>query len=185
MRSQAEAGGVLAHLATNLRRLRLAAGLSQDELARLSGLSRRMVNGVEAGSTNISLANLDHVAAALKVAFVDLVQPPQQPHDSLRVLMWQSASQASQAVLLGAAPASRQVELWSWTLAPGERYDAQADPAGFSEMLYVLEGELQLVLAAETRLLAMGDFFVFSSAQAYAYVNAGASTLRFTRNVAS
>ena len=183
MRSQAEAGGVLAHLAANLRRLRVAAGLSQEELARLSGLSRRMVNGVEAGSTNISLANLDHVAAALKVAFVDLVQPPQQPHDSLRVLMWQSASQASQAVLLGAAPASRQVELWSWTLAPGERYDAQADPAGFSEMLYVLEGELHLVLAAGTRTLVTGDFFVFSSAQAYAYVNAGASTLRFTRNI--
>ncbi|MNN18919.1 Cupin domain protein [compost metagenome] len=99
--------------------------------------------------------------------------------------MWQSESQASQAVLLGAAPASRQVELWSWTLAPGERYDAQADPAGFSEMLYVLEGTLQLVLAAETRQLATGEFFVFSSAQAYAYVNAGASTLRFTRNVAS
>ncbi|MDO8032691.1 XRE family transcriptional regulator [Janthinobacterium sp. SUN128] len=181
MRSQAEAGGVLAHLATNLRRLRLAAGLSQEELARKSGLSRRMVNGVEAGSTNISLANLDHVAAALNVAFVDLVQP----HDSLRVLMWQSASQASQAVLLGAAPASRQVELWAWTLAPGERYDAQADPAGFSEMIYVLEGELQLELAAGTRTLGTGDFFVFSSAQAYAYVNAGESTLRFTRNVAS
>lgn len=187
MRSQAEAeaGGVLEHLAKNLRRLRLAAGLSQEELARRSGLSRRMVNGVEAGSTNISLANLDHVAAALGVAFVDLVQPPRQRHESLRVLMWQSASQASQAVLLGATPASRQVELWSWTLAPGERYDAQADQAGFSEMLYVLEGELQVVLAAETRHLATGDFFVFSSAQAYAYVNAGVSTLRFTRNVVS
>ena len=185
MRSQAEAGGVLAHLAANLRRLRQAAGLSQEELARQSGLSRRMVNGVEAGSTNISLANLDHVAAALGVAFVDLVQPPQRPHDSLRVLMWQSASQASQAVLLGAAPASRQVELWSWTLAPGERFDAQADPAGFSEMLYVLEGTLQLVLAAETRQLATGDFFVFSSAQAYSYVNAGEVPVRFTRNVAS
>ncbi|MDN2672345.1 XRE family transcriptional regulator [Janthinobacterium sp. SUN026] len=185
MRSQVEAGGVLEHLAKNLRRLRLAAGLSQDELARKSGLSRRMVNGVEAGGTNISLANLDHVAAALNVAFVDLVQPPRQPHDSLRVLMWQSASQASQAVLLGAAPASRQVELWSWILAPGERYDAEPDPAGFSEMLYVLEGELQLELAAGTRTLATGDFFVFSSAQAYSYVNAGSSTLRFTRNVAS
>lgn len=83
----------------------LPAGLSQEELARLSGLSRRMVNGVEAGSTNISLANLDHVATALGVAFVDLVQPPQQLHDSLRVLMWQSASQASQAVLLDAGRA--------------------------------------------------------------------------------
>ena len=185
MRSQVEVGGVLEYLAKNLRRLRLSAGMSQEELARLSGLSRRMINGVEAGGTNISLANLDHVAAALGVAFVDLVQPPRQPHDSLRLLMWQGVAPASQAVLLGAAPATRQVELWSWTLAPGECYAAQADPAGFSEMIYVLEGTLDIVFATNAKQLAAGEFFVFSSAQAYSYVNAGTALLRFTRNVAS
>lgn len=185
MRTRIESGGVLEHLAANLRRLRHAAGLSQEELAHNSGLSRRMVNGVEAGSINISLANLDHVASALGVAFVDLVQPPHQQQDRLRVLMWQSDTQASQAVLLGVAPASRQVELWSWTLAPGERYDAEPDQAGYSEMIYVVEGELQIVFASESKQLATGDFFVFSSAQSYSYLNPGEVLLRFTRNVLS
>jgi transcriptional regulator with XRE-family HTH domain len=185
LRSQAETGTVLEHLSQNLRRLRLAAGLSQEELARRSDLSRRMINGVEAGSTNISLANLDHVAAALGVSFVDLVRPQQQAQDPSQLLMWQSPTGASQAMLLGAAPASRQVELWSWTLAPGERYDALPDQSGFSEMIYVIEGELHIVFDDRTKQLAAGAFAVFSSAQRYAYLNPGAGPLRFTRNVVS
>lgn len=183
MRSQAEGEGVLAHLAHNLRRLRLAAGISQDELARRSGLSRRMINGVEAGNSNISLGNLDHVADALGVEFVDLVKAPHQPLERMDMLMWQSASGASHAKLLGAAPATRQASLWWWELAPHERYDALPDSPGFSEMLYVIEGQLRIVFASEEKLLSKGDFFVFSSAQQYAYVNAGAGVARFTRNV--
>jgi transcriptional regulator with XRE-family HTH domain len=177
-------GNVLEHVALNLRRLRLQAGLSQDALAHLAGLSRRMINGVESGSTNISLSNLDHVAAALGVTFVDLVRPPQAPDEYLRTLIWTSESGASNAVLLGAAPATTQVELWQWTLAPGERYDASPDGPGFSEMLWVLSGELTL-RTDQDRTIRAGDFLVFSSTQWYSYVNLGAEPLHFVRNVIS
>lgn len=177
-------GTVLEHVALNIRRLRLEAGLSQEALAQLSGLSRRMINGVESGSTNISLSNLDHVATALNVTFVDLVRPPQTPNESIRTLIWTSESGASNAVLLGAAPATKQVELWHWTLAPGERYDASPDGPGFSEMLSVLSGELTLQ-ADQNRTIRAGDFIVFSSAQWYSYVNIGAEPVHFFRNVIS
>lgn len=36
------------------------------------------------------------------------------------------------------------MELWRWTLAPGERYDALPDGPGFSEMIWILSGELTL-----------------------------------------
>jgi len=185
LRSQEETRSVLEHLSQNLRRLRLAAGLSQEELARRSGLSRRMINGVEAGSTNISLANLDHVASALGVAFVDLVQPPHSQPEKLQVLIWESQTKASQAVLLGTASAAHQVELWSRVLAPGERYDAEPDSVGFSEMIYVLEGELQIAFTANIKSLSRGDFFIFSSAQSYSYLNQSSELVRFTRNVVS
>jgi transcriptional regulator with XRE-family HTH domain len=184
LHSQPAAGNVLEHVAHNLRRLRTQAGLSQEALAQQAGLSRRMINGVESGNTNISLSNLDHVAAALGVTFVDLVRPPRSPDERLRTLIWQSDTGASSAVLLGAAPASSQVELWQWTLAPGERYDAQPDGPGFSEMLWVLSGELTLQTDT-TRTIAAGDFWVFSSAQVYSYVNLGAEPLHFVRNVIS
>lgn len=183
--SQAESGKVLEHLAQNLRRLRLKAGLSQEELARRAGLSRRMVNGLEAGTANISLSNLDNLATALGVTFVELVRPALAHDGHIRALLWEGKSQDSRALLLGAAPATRQVELWSWSLAPGERYDAEADPVGFHEMISVLQGELALALAHETKLIPAGEFIVFSSAQQYSYINNGPGLLRFIRNVVS
>ena len=184
LHSQPAIGDVLEHVALNLRRLRGQAGLSQEALARLAGLSRRMINGVESGQTNISLSNLDHVAAALGVTFVDLVRPPQSADERQQTLIWTSDSGASSAVLLGAAPASRQVELWRWTLAPGERYDALPDGSGFSEMIWVVSGELTLETQIP-RTIGAGDFVVFGSDQAYAYVNLGTQPLHFVRNVIS
>jgi redox-sensitive bicupin YhaK (pirin superfamily) len=38
------------------------------------------------------------------------------------------------------------VEFWEWTLEPRDAYEGQIDPAGSRELLYVLEGEITLVL---------------------------------------
>lgn len=185
MHSQEHSSPALAHAADNVRRYRQQQGLSQDELARRAGLSRRMINGLEAGSANISLANLDAIALALAVRFVDLVRPPQADNRDIRSVMWRGAGADSQAVLLGAAPAAQMVELWTWSLQAGDRYDAQPDMQGFSEMIMVTEGALHIVFEHETRQLAIGEFAIFSSAQPYAYVNPGALTVRFVRNVIS
>jgi transcriptional regulator with XRE-family HTH domain len=63
--------------------------LSQTALAEKSGVSRRMLVGIEAGETNVSLATLDRVAEALEVAFSDLIQAPNE-RDSSRIneLAW-------------------------------------------------------------------------------------------------
>lgn len=185
LHSQSESSPVLAHVAQNVRTCRLKMGISQDELAHRAGLSRRMVNGLEGGSANISLANLDLLATALEVSFVDLVRPPTAQDSDIRAVMWRGAGPDSHAVLLGASPATRQVELWSWSLGAGERYDAQPDAQGYSEMITVTEGELQIVFAGESKHLAVGDFLIFSSAQQYAYLNPGPAPVRFIRNVIS
>ncbi|MYN29612.1 helix-turn-helix domain-containing protein [Duganella sp. CY42W] len=181
--SQETSSPALAHAAENVRHYRQQQGLSQDELARRAGLSRRMINGLEAGTANISLSNLDAIALALGVQFVDLVRPPQTDNSDIRSVMWRGASDASQAVLLGAAPAANMVELWTWALAAGDRYDAQPDQSGFSEMIVVTAGVLDIVFEHETRQLAVGEFAIFSSAQHYAYVNQGTVTAHFVRNV--
>lgn len=45
---------------------------------------------------------------------------------------------------LVAVPTHSQTELWNWSLAVGEEYCADADPIGWRELIYVLEGELSL-----------------------------------------
>ena len=175
---------VLVHVAENVRRLRTDAGLSQQALADASDVSRRMLVGIESGDANVSLNTLDRIAEALGVTFADLVKAPSNP-DLRRIvaLAWRGRAPGSQGVLLATAPASHDVELWAWTLMPGERYASAADPAGWHEMFFVIEGRLVVELPEGDHAIDAGDFFVFPSDRDYAYRNDGTTPLRFIRNV--
>lgn len=56
---------ILAQFGDSLRTRRLAAGLTQERLAAVSGLDRSYVGSVERGERNISLINLCKLAQAL------------------------------------------------------------------------------------------------------------------------
>lgn len=179
-----EPPSVLAHVGANLRRLRQRAELSQIELAEASGVSRRTIINLEAGEANIGLSGLDHLAAALGVGFVDLVTGPERSTSSVNEVLWRGQDRASVAALLGSAPASHQVEMWNWSLAPGERYDASPDPPGWHELVYVVEGRLRLERDKDgAEDLGPGGHAVYSAAQRYAYANPGDVLVRFVRIV--
>ncbi|MFZ5960884.1 helix-turn-helix domain-containing protein [Pseudomonas sp. QL9] len=179
-----ERPSVLVHVADNVKNLRRAADLSQDALAKSSGVSRRMLVGIEAGDTNVSLATLDRIAAALDVTFADLVRPPQTV-DLARVdaVAWVGRSPQSRGTLLASTPASRQAELWHWSLAPGEHYRSEPDAEGWHDMVYVIEGSLTLEIDGERVQVEAGGFHVFKSNRPFAYHNLGDRLLRFVRNV--
>ncbi|RMV68945.1 helix-turn-helix domain-containing protein [Pseudomonas coronafaciens] len=179
---------VLQHVSQNVRRLRNAADLSQTALADKSGVSRRMLVAIEAGEKNVSLATLDRVAEALEVAFSDLIQAPEnRDHSRINELAWAGAIVGSKAVLLAKAVARREVELWEFCLEPGDAYASEADPDpdGWSEQVYVVEGHLTLRFSepvAEQQ-IGPGEFFMFPSNQPHRYCNEAGMTLRFVRNV--
>lgn len=173
---------VLVHVSQNLRRFRHAAGMSQQALADASGISRRMIVGVENGEANVSLASLDRLAMALGVDFTAMVKAPGAEPRNVNETMWRGADPADFALLLGSAPAQQEAQLWVWSLAPGHRYQAEPDPAGWHEIIYVTQGRLTLELESETVLLNPGEFRVFASDQHYAYANAGEVVTHFLRN---
>jgi len=183
LHNQATRTDVLAHVGENLRRLRQAAGMSQSALAEASGISRRMIVNLEGGETNISLTSLDRLAEALGATFVQMVSHPQADPQRIEAVAWRGASPDSHATLLGSVPAQRGAELWAWSLAPGERYASEPDPAGWHEMVVVTEGQLRIELEDGALAVMAGDFAIYSSAQHYAYVNDGTRIARFIRNV--
>jgi len=59
--------------ATKLRNLREAQGISQEKLAEIAELHRTYVGSVERGERNISVDNMDKLAAAVGCSLVELL----------------------------------------------------------------------------------------------------------------
>lgn len=62
----------------NLRRLRVAQGLSQERLALAANLDRAYVGRVERGSENVTIATLEELAAVLSVPISTLLVEPEK-----------------------------------------------------------------------------------------------------------
>ena len=73
-------------VAKNLRKLRLEKGLSQEELARLSGVSKSMLVQIERGMGNPSLSTMQKLAGGMQIPFDAPLSPPQFPLSAGEVL---------------------------------------------------------------------------------------------------
>jgi transcriptional regulator with XRE-family HTH domain len=60
-------------LADNIRALRRARGISQEELAEISGLHRTYIGSVERGERNVTLSTLESLSVALGVSVPELL----------------------------------------------------------------------------------------------------------------
>ncbi|WP_341538131.1 helix-turn-helix transcriptional regulator [Phenylobacterium hankyongense] len=61
--------------AANVRRLRKAAGLSQEAFADACGLHRTYIGSIERAERNVSIDNIERIAAALEVSSWLLLKP--------------------------------------------------------------------------------------------------------------
>ncbi len=59
---------------TQLRRLREAAGLTQEDLAERAGIHRTYLSDIERGGRNVSLINIERLAQALDQRLSELFQ---------------------------------------------------------------------------------------------------------------
>ncbi|QEL21910.1 helix-turn-helix transcriptional regulator [Bosea sp. F3-2] len=60
-------------LGKNMRKLRMAAGLSQDEIAVRMGVEQTYVSGLERGVRNPTLTTVERAAIALNVKITELL----------------------------------------------------------------------------------------------------------------
>ncbi|MET8143868.1 XRE family transcriptional regulator [Sphaerisporangium sp. NPDC005288] len=179
----ADPGTVTAAIANNVRAQRAHRGLTLDALAARSGVSRGMLVQIEQCRTNPSVTTLTRIADALGVTVARLVEVSDTP--VVRVVaaadaatLWRSDQGGSARLLLGSdAPAI--LELWDWTLQPGEFHDGDAHPPGTREMLTVLSGELTLSVYGSSHVLKKDDAVLFSADRPHRYANEGGGALRF------
>lgn len=63
---------LLVRFGDRVRKLRKAAGFSQEVFALKCGLDRTYIGGIERGERNVSLNNINEIAKALKIPLAEL-----------------------------------------------------------------------------------------------------------------
>jgi transcriptional regulator with XRE-family HTH domain len=162
--------------------------LSLDRLAVLAGVSKGMLVQIEQGQANPSIATLCKVAAALGASVADLVQvagrhPAEVMPAASPRLLWRGPKGGSATLLVGSAGPD-MLELWSWELRPGERYDAPAHPEGTQELLHVVRGRLALAFGEVSYVIETGGSAVAQTDRPHAYACDGKRPAQFTMVVA-
>lgn len=158
-----------------------------DRLADVAGVSRRMIINVEQGTANPSVTTLLRISDALGIGLQALVAVPQtKPVKVVRsgagTALWTGPGGGRGVLLAGTAPPD-VLELWDWTLAPGDRHDSEAHVRGTKEILQVHEGTVTIQVAGQTEVLEAGDAISFSSDVAHSYANEGSEGARFSLTV--
>jgi transcriptional regulator with XRE-family HTH domain len=158
----------------NLRRLRAQRGLTLEQLANRSDVSRAMLSQVETGKTTPTIAVLWKISAGLGVAFTEFLRQDTPPgiaikrRDALTVLRSDDGHFRS-VPLLSASGAAFGVELYRITIDPGFGSESPAHPAGTEEVVTVEKGRLALTVGTVTQELAEGDVATFAADVGHAY----------------
>lgn len=167
-----------------VRQERRRRGWTLDQLADAAAVSRRMVVSVEHGAANPSVGTLLRLSDALGIGLPALVEPPEPT--PLRVVrreegaaLW-TGSAGGRGVLVAGTRPPDVLELWDWTLGPGDDHTSQAHAAGTHELLQVQQGRVTLRVAEEQLALARGDAVSFPGDVRHGYANPGTRPARFT-----
>jgi transcriptional regulator with XRE-family HTH domain len=169
-------------VADNLKERRRVLGLSLDELAQASGVSRAALSQIETCKTNPSLSVLWKVAVGLGIPFAELLGNDRDNVSLLRrgeAQVLRSPDGKFESRPLARSGAGQGVEAYELRLAAHGSYASEPHGPGTRELVTVISGSLRMTVGPESYLLALGDSLVFPADQRHVYENPGAAEGRY------
>jgi transcriptional regulator with XRE-family HTH domain len=167
-------------LGRKIRDLRLRRGLTVQQLAEASHLSKGFISQVENGRTSPSLATLHNLALALRTSAAYLVV---EAHERLHVVRaaerqrLPSNGAAARVEVLSAVP-KRNLELLLMELPPGSGTATVHHCHHAEECALCLEGRARFVHGSEEVVLEAGDSCHYDGRVTHTFENAGTREAR-------
>jgi transcriptional regulator with XRE-family HTH domain len=161
------------HLARNIKLLRQTRGLTQQQMAGISGLPRATWSNLESGAANPTLSVLYRVSAALQVPLEELVATPRAEAKLYRRDSLPERRRGKVTVRSLVPDATVGTTLERIDLPPGSRLVGVPHTPGTREYLSCETGEIELVASGEAYRLGPGDVVVFRGDQRHSYSNPG------------
>jgi XRE family transcriptional regulator, regulator of sulfur utilization len=160
------------HLARNLVSLRHTRALTQDALAKASGVPRSTIANLESGEGNPSLAVLMKVAGALAAPLDELLASPRAKvrHWSAKDVAVQHRGSGLSTRALVPEPVPDGI-LETMAFAPGAYMRGTPHLPGTREYFTCLQGNVVIFVAGERHDLATGDVLAFPGHVPHSYRN--------------
>jgi transcriptional regulator with XRE-family HTH domain len=166
-------------IALRVRELRAAQGLTLEQLAARSGVSRSMISVVERGESSPTAALLDKLAAGLGVtlnAFFDAPRgdtPPSPVSRHDQQAEWQDPDSGYVRRALSPPGVETPLQLVEVHFPPGAHvsYEAGAQRSGLHQQVWVMEGSLTVTVGDVRHKLAAGDCLAHTLDQPVSFRN--------------
>jgi transcriptional regulator with XRE-family HTH domain len=160
-------------VSATVRGLRRGRGLSVDQLAARSGISKGALVALENAAANPNLATLVRLADALGVSVSALVeqgaaQRVQISDAAATEPLWCGPAGGTARLLL-TTPTAAPVEIWRWHLAAGEAYASHPHPPGVVETVTVIEGAAAIAVDGADYPLTAGQTAAFAADVDHSY----------------
>lgn len=166
-------------------RARKDAGLSLDDLARRSGVSKSILSQIERDSTNPTIATVWRICAALERSPESFFRMAEEEQSGIAPLSAnatpeiQSEDGRCRLRILGAIETVERVQWYEFLADPGGELVSTAHGNGSVEHLTVLEGALTVTANGDARSAGPGETLRYATAQGTHVVkNAGSEPAR-------
>jgi len=145
-----------------VQRQRIALGLTLEQLAALSGISKSMLSQIERSQANPTFGVLWSLTRALKLEFSDLIGGAERPPaveivSAAQTPEIRSADGLCRLRILGPPRLAGAMEWYEVEILPGGTLDSAPHAAGAAEHFTVIEGKFEVVSGATSRLLKAGE----------------------------
>jgi len=163
-------------IGSNIRRIRLQAGLTQQDLANGCGLTKGMISKVENGVVVPALGTLTRIAAVLKVKVATLMEADDQNGTVMTLNPFADPGKFVMTVLgysifsPAAGKMDKRMQPIMICAKKGEVKRHLVSHQG-DEFLFIFEGEMNFKVGEETHLLRKGDSLYFDALQKHGIVS--------------
>ncbi|WP_175988278.1 helix-turn-helix domain-containing protein [Bacillus sp. Marseille-Q1617] len=158
----------------NIRKIRRERGLSLEQMAESTGVSKAMIGQIERGDSNPTVAILWKIANGLKVSFSSLIEKPQHQVSITHYKDVQPVLEDDgNYIVYPIFPFDpfKKWESYRVEMRPGCSYKNEGHPPGVEEYITVIAGKISLKIADATYELDEGSSIRFAADSGHQYIN--------------